>query len=246
MAAVKGSKQYRVKVVRAQPLRPYIVGFVGLLCLIVSAYFAYWFGQWRAVGAHDLVVNEVNRLEAELVKRQEKILTLEQQVANMTVGAEIDREANESVRSEVVALKSEIADLVEENSFYKGLMAPTETNSGLTIGQVELGVTERARVFRFKVVIQQLAQKHELLNGELDFQIVGVSDGLPMVYSVADLSSDYQSPQVKLRFKYFQTIAGRIELPETFEPRSIELVARSFGKKSKTVSKRLGWLVEES
>ena len=245
MTVVKGTKQRRVKVVEDRPVYHRLVN-LGVICLVlIGIAGSFYIGHIEGMAGQEKALDDVSRLKNLLDQSQKEVKELRQSVTNVELGAEVDRQANEEVRQQVIDLKEQIASLQEENGFYKGLMAPSESRKGLTIGAVEILNTDRSRAFRYKVVMQQLATNHILLNGNLKFTIIGRVNELEKQYSLAEVSEQYKGESIKLRFKYFQTIAGELTLPEGFEPEGIELVAQSTGKNATTVKKRFGWLVQE-
>ncbi|MFL0810573.1 MAG: hypothetical protein K6L76_09175 [Agarilytica sp.] len=245
MAIVKGTKQHRVRVIEDRPFLRWLIIFacVGLAALAV--YLSFHRGHSLGIKEQVRAEKEIADLNSQLGASLSRVTELEQKVANFDLGAEVDRKANEEIRQEVIALKEEIAKLEEDNTFYRGLMAPTKNKQGLTFGTVELSQTDKPRVINFRVVMQQLAVNHNLLKGALQFTIVGRQDGVDTSYTLRQLSKQISKDKVTLRFKYFQTIEGELTLPAGFEPLAIELVANSTGKNAVTVEKRFGWLVEE-
>ncbi len=244
--AVKGSKQYSLKVVKYRPILWTLMAIVFIAALAGGVVLSFKAGVVLGMADQEKALADVARLSAELTDSQQQVNALEQQLANIKLGAEVDRQSNEDVRQEVIALKEELAQLQEDNSFYRNLMAPTQNQQGLTFGAVEIGDTDLSRNFRYKVVMQQLATNHQLLNGSLKFTIFGKLNGFDTSYELHELSPQVDEQEVRLRFKYFQNVEGRLELPEGFEPERIELVARSTGRNAVTVEKRFGWLVEET
>lgn len=246
MAAVKGSKQYRVKVVEDHPGRRILVSIVAAALVTGAVIFSFQIGSRSGADSHAEALANVSRLADVLAEKNQLLEDLEQRLTNIQLGAKVDRQANEDVRQEVIELRKKIAALEEDNSFYRNLMAPTDNQRGLNIGAVELSNTNNPREYRYKVVMQQLVSNHTLLKGELNFDVIGRENGLPKTYSLSDLSKQVAAKNIKLRFKYFQTLQGEMTLPEGFEPQRIALEARSFGKKSTVVEKRFGWLVQET
>lgn len=245
MSRVKGSPKKRIKVIeyRLRAVISSVVFFVLFALAVVAA--AYFYGHKLGMAGQEQALEDVARLSDELDVWQTKANQLDQLLENSKTAAEVDRQSSEGVRQEVIALKDEIARLSEENSFYRGLMAPNEKASGLTIGAVELLRARDSSTYNFKVVVQQLATRHNLLNGVLNFTVVGRQDGLEVRYPLMVLSDDVSVEEIKLRFKYFQVVEGQLGLPENFEPEGIEIDARTKGKKPQVVSKKFGWLVEE-
>ncbi len=245
MTIVKGSKQHKVKVVEDRPFLRILLLASCVAVAVLAVYLSFERGYSIGMAKQEEVKNELSRLAGELKEKQAQAEELEQRVANHSLGAEVDRKANEEIRQQVIALKEEIAALTEDNTFYRGLMAPTKNKQGLTFGGVELSQTGRPRTYNYKVVMKQLATSHNLLNGTLRCKIVGQSNGLDVEYNLSQLSSELSTEQIKLRFKYFQTIEGSLVLPEGFEPLGIELVAKSTGKSPVTVEKKIVWLAQE-
>lgn len=246
MSVVKGSKQYRLKVVKHRPLVTWSYRALLALAFVVSIAGSYWYGISQS-GPQEAVGQEnPSGLRKRLADSEATAAELRQQLANLQLGAQVDRQASEDVRREVIELKNQLAEMQEENSFYRNLMAPSDNQEGLNFGAVEVVDTEVPRQYRYKVVLQQLSTNHQLLNGTLTFSIVGRRDGAVTVLPLSDLSDDVDSVNIKLRFKYFQTVQGQLRLPQGFEPERIELVARSSGSNPVKVEKRFGWLVQET
>lgn len=246
MTAVKGSTQYRLKVVKDRPLLTWGLRLL-LICLVaLGAVASYYYGVFQGRSGASVAAEEVGRLNAALTAVQTSEAALRQQLANLELGARVDRQASEDVRQEVIDLKNQLAELQEENSFYRNLMAPSENQEGLNFGAVEISDTDTPRQYRYKVVLQQLSTNHQLLNGTLTFNVVGRREGEVVVLPLSDLSDDVETMNIKLRFKYFQTVQGQLQLPPGFEPERIELVARSSGSNPVKVEKRFGWLVQET
>ncbi|WP_185235835.1 DUF6776 family protein [Teredinibacter franksiae] len=246
MTVVKGSKHYPLRVVEYRPWTRVLMLSVLLIIVGSAVMFSYYLGHREGMAGQEQALEDAARLKVELESTSGQLEQLEQKVANVNIGAEVDRQANESVRQEVIVLKEQVAQLEEDNSFYRNLMAPTGNKRGLTFGAVEIVDTDAPRTYSFKIVMQQLATNHQLLNGTLTFNVVGRLNGVEATFNLNQLSEQVNQETVRLRFKYFQTIQGRMSLPAEFEPERIELVAKSTGKKPVTIEKRFGWLVEES
>lgn len=243
---VKGSKQYRMKVV---PHRPFsgtlsIVG-VALLVLATSAA-GYFAGQHhlrkgldQKTLAHEKAIKQLNRLEKENEELRLRVATAEQ---SLTIG----EQAGEKVRAELVARESRIAELQQEISFYRGIMAPADGSEGVSIGRFSISQTADPRRYQYKLLVQQSATRHSLVNGRATFTVVGSQDGQPKRFPLSELSQQVDSETIPLRFKYFQNIEGELHLPEGFVPEGVELSLKSSGRKGFNIEQRYGWLVQKS
>lgn len=245
MSVVKGSKQHRLIVV---PYRPQfrivlIASVVVALCVVAGV--SYVVGDYRGSNLQVSAAAERDSLRLKLESKTLEAEQLSQQVANLTLATEVDQVAGEDVRSEVIQLKSEIAALQEDISFYRGLMEPTDNKHGLTIGSVDVISTAVPRQYDFKVVVQQLTTNHQVLQGTLEFNVIGREGPIYRNIALKDLTSQVDSDEIRLGFKYFQNIEGRLEIPIGFEPERIEVIARSSGRDAVQVEKKFGWLVQE-
>lgn len=245
MAEVKGSKQHRMVVVPYRPVRRVVITLVLLVLVAAAVAASYYWGHHKGVTEQADAVIERNRLRQEVAELTEESDKLRQQVANLRLGSEVDQQASEEMRNQVIALKEEIAALEEDITFYRGLMSPGDNNTGLTIGSLNVLATGIPRQFEYKLVVQQLATDHQVLSGYLTFKIVGRRNQQTETLSLHQISEQVESEEIRLRFRYFQNVEGRLTLPEGFEPERIELVARSTGRDSQTVEKKFGWLVQE-
>jgi hypothetical protein len=244
--AVKGSKQPLLVVVPYRPVRKIVLwlGLFVVVAALVATSFHWGFYQGTSLQAGAVAErNELRKRVAVLTKESEG---LQQQVVNLKLGAQVDHKASEQVRAQVIALKEEISALQEDISFYRGIMAPEKSRSGLVIGSLNVIGTGIPRQYEYKVVVQQLATNHQVLSGHLNFNIIGWRNGEQETIPLHQLSDQVDGANIRLRFRYFQNIEGRLMLPDDFEPERIELIARSTGNNRQTAEKKFGWLVQEN
>ena len=246
MTRVKGSKQYSVKVVPHRPGLTVVIVAGCIITLLAAIATSFYVGRDLGRAQLSLLKQQVQQLQHQLSENERGLQRARQQVANLTLGAEVDRKAGEDVRQQIKALKTEIAALEQDNTFYRNLMSPSKNRSGLTIGALELLSTTDERRFQYRLVVQQLATRHEVLTGSLTFSVVGRQVGEPVRLHLKDISREVSSENIKLRFRYFQTLEGTLRLPAEFEPERVELVAKSTGKNAAVVEKKYGWLVQET
>jgi hypothetical protein len=80
-----------------------------------------------------------------------------------------------------------------------------------------------------------------VLQGHATVTLAGETAGTPIELPLSQLSGDVEEERIKLRFRYFQSVEGSLELPAGFEPRQVLLAARSSGRKPQQVEKLLDW-----
>lgn len=244
MDSVTGSKQYRSVVVRDRPGRRMAIRVGVTVSLVVVAGLAFWLGGRATLSDYERLVAENSELQLALQQSQSQLQETRQQLVNESMDSEVDRQAVEEIRAAVREHKQTITQLNEEISFYKGLMAPTERESGLGIRSWEVYPTADPNRFQYKLVMQQLAVNHSVLKGQVTVTLVGRNQGIEESYSLDIVSDDIDGRDIRLRFKYFQYIDGELQLPEGFIVDRVDIVARASAPKVVKVEKHYSWVVQ--
>ena len=246
MSSVKGSQQYQLEVISYRPVFRWSMRLLSV-CLILGGIAGSYFLGFREGTSLDMeAIMERDSLRVDLAEVVRSSGEYRQQLTDLELGSEIDRHANEDVRAKVIDLKAQVAGLEEEISFYKALMSPSGNKRGLTIGSVNILASNIPRRYQYKLVLQQLATQHQPLKGYLNVNIVGRQAGQLVTLSMKDINDELTDENIKLDFKYFQNFSGELLLPEGFEPKSIELLAKSTGKNAVSVEEKFDWLVQHS
>ena len=158
----------------------------------------------------------------------------------------MDRRALELVRKEMSAQKDQIVGLEEGLGFYRSLITPGEvTRTALVLRDVELVAGDGPRNFLYQIVVQQESRKHELLKGRMSVVVFGTQGGERLEYSLVELGEDIEDEVFQLRFRYFQSIEGEINLPHGFEPQGLTVVASSRTPHRLEVREEFPWQLQE-
>lgn len=219
-----------------------VVTIMGLALVLFAGFYL---GQRAAYSGMGLDPATFQQMEQRLPLLTSEISRLQGEMEVQLTRHEVDRQALEMVRREIVSQKEQLAVLEEGLLFYRSLMAPGEIAQGLSLRPVELVPLEVPGRYAFRIVAQQEARKHNLLKGELSAEVVGLLDGEEVSYPIAQLSDDVDGLDVPLRFRYFQSIEGELELPQGFEPKSVNLAARASSPRKSEVRVQYPWLVQE-
>ncbi len=242
----KNRTPHRMKVV---PHRPYLGFFLLLgvvLLLLVSTSATYFAGRYQLAKRMEEKTRAFQQTEAQLVQLKDENNTLRLRLAAAEQSVTIGEHVGESVREELVQKESEIAELRQKVSFYRGIMAPEDGSGGVSISNFSIFETSGARRYQYKLLVQQSAVRHQLVTGTVNFTVVGKVGGQAQRYTLNDLSSEGNSPLIPLRFKYFQNIEGELQLPEGFEPEGVELSLKSNRRKGFSIDQRYGWLIQKT
>ncbi len=248
MPPVESTPEYDLAVV---PYRPYYHWLKAIVFVLLSASLSvcsYYVGHYYGARTEQSAIVERDRLQALYSESEEKVGQLEQNVANLRLGSEVDRKAVEQVRSRVVELKNKIAELERDNTFYRDLMRPDSDDKGISISSPSLAVSKTsANTYDYKMVVKQQAANRLQVVGYLEFEVVGKDEnGKSQRFDLYQLSQVESLEKIKLNFRYFQRLEGSMVLPDTFIPERIELKVVSFKPRKALIEKQFNWVIKES
>lgn len=213
---------------------------LGGALLMLGLGVGYWYGHVRAAQTPSATAAELATLRTELKAQDAEARVLVRQLESSRVGADIDRATLGSVREEVIALKSELSRLTEQNAFYRNLMAPAEGDRGIGFGRVSVRPAAAPQQYAYTVVVQQIAGKHQKVSGSMRLEVTGATDGEAVTLGLALLAGT--TDVLPLDFTYFQTFEGVLTLPDGFVPERLVLAARSVKPRSKRIEQSYLWV----
>ncbi len=185
---------------------------------------------------------ESNRaLEDELETLREDFRDARQQLINLERGKAIDEQALNQARRTIVELETRIVSLQSDLTFYRNIMAPSETSKGLQVDSLTLAFDRAQDAYDFKLVLTQVGNNKSYISGVVAVNVIGLRDEEKEVIALRDLSDDIEDLGVKFRFRYFQDVEGSLVLPEDFEPIEIQVVAQAEGQKSSQAERTFRW-----
>lgn len=231
--------------VLARAARKWLVRVGALAAASFCVWLAYGQGYQRGLAMHPILQLELEDLRERKREADHLIAQLSQETVKLRQGARIDRDVARQVRETVLATNEDMAALKEEIAFYRSLMAPSATEQGLGIRSFEVRATSEPRRYQFELVLQQRASKHKTLRGALDLSVGGRVNGKDVVLSLKELSADPAVQNVPFKFMYFQNLRGDLWLPEGFEPESVAIQARTWGRPSVRIEDSFTWLVDK-
>lgn len=246
MKTIKPTKQYSMTVVPYRPYRKILIIFALSFTFLVAVIGSFLLGRYYSLETKGITGTDQKQFKPLYEKKVEEVGKLEQQVANLKLATEVDRKANEEVRAQVVELKMQLAEMEQDNTFYRSLMRPNTSDQGLIIDAPSISaIAGSDNKYRYNVVIKQIVAQHRQLSGYLEFEILGREESGPRRLALKDVSESVSKEQIKLRFKYFQPVKGEMTLPEGFVPERIELKVVIKLPKKVVLEKKFGWLVKE-
>lgn len=239
MAAVKGSKQHQMVVVPYRPLYKVMIFMAFLAAMGAFSWLTYEYGMNQGLELKVEVVREKESISRQLEESQRLISNMQQEIADLTVGGEIDDKANEEVRQTIENLQELIAEQNEEISFYKGVMLPNVADKGLRIERLDVTSNAPGRV-KYSLLLTQVVDKHDYVQGGVQISLRGQEGDQEKSFRLSELDQEKQD-RVRFRFRYFQNINGELQLPEGFEPREVMIVAQSSGSNAQRLERTFDW-----
>lgn len=216
-----------------------LISIAFLSALVGLSWFTYELGRDQGLARSVEIREERDRLNDELQVARRAMDRMQQQIAELEIGGEIDDRANEEVRQTIEALQEQIAQQNEEISFYKGVMLPNVADKGLRIERLDMSSNVPGRV-KYSLLLTQVVDKHDFVQGDVDISVHGKAGEEERSFALGELDEG-KGDDVRFRFRYFQNINGEITLPDGFEPREVTIVAQSSGSNGQRLEKSFDW-----
>ena len=239
MAAVKGSKQYQMVVVAHRPLYKAGISLVFISLMAVFGLLVYEYGSNQGLELKVEVVREKDVISKQLLEARALISEMKQEISDLTLGGEIDNQANEEVRQTIENQRNLLATQAEEINFYKGVMVPNAGAKGLRIERLDVSSNAAGKV-RYSLLLTQVVDKRGYVQGGVQISLLGQKDGKEETLQLSEQGRD-KSEAIKFRFRYFQNIAGEVQLPGGFVPREFIVVAQSSEPIAQRLEKTFDW-----
>jgi hypothetical protein len=241
---VKGSKQEQMVVVPYRPRRRAL--FITVLVSVVAASVVsgFLYGYCQGLSAQGAVQDERDKLKAELSALRIQNTDLSRQVAILDRSSVVDQRATAEVQATIRNLIEQLAQLQQDVVFYRQVVSSDTVDTGLIVGQMNIYGTSDPGRFRYKLVMrQQDADGDSYLRGHVNVNLVGRRGDEQMIFALRDISDEQDQLDIRLGFKYFQTIEGELALPAGFEPERIQIVAVATEPVGKSIDQYFSWMV---
>lgn len=237
---MKQSTTGRYLVKPHNPWQQWTLRSIWVLFVIAVMWGVYEFGIVNG-GHHRTTTNSkiaaLNDQVAMLAKRIEE-LTLEN--AQLVSDSAIKSTANEQVSVSLRELNDETLELKEELMFYRSLLSPADLEPGLQILGAKLVKAAGATTYDYNVVLTQRHNKNKYASGRVELVISGTQNEEGVQLQTTDVLEVGES-ELNFRFKNFQNLEGRLNLPDNFEPLEMIVTAVPRSRSLKKVERNYKW-----
>jgi len=241
---VKGSKQHKMIVLPYRPWRKTLACLGILLLVAATGGGFYFYGYSEGVFINGDARQERDELIVKVDVMSSQLNILQQELTNSEQANAVDRQALEEVQGTIINLRETIAQLEEDVLYYKQIMSPENTETGLMISQLDLLQTDLQNRIRYRLELRQAGNNDNLVSGYVNVNILGTRDRQEISMPLRSLAVEEDQLDIKLQFRYFQNIQGELILPDGFLPLGVQILAVDEGNNGKTIQKSFAWLVE--
>ncbi|MEW5755266.1 MAG: DUF6776 family protein [Pseudomonadota bacterium] len=196
-----------------------------IAALVIVALVMYRAGYSEAVGKEGELYQTNEQLQRQVQQLTQENADLRATATLLQRTQQVEAEASAQVQGRMRDLQAEILELQEEVTFYRAIITPSETATGIRIQRFEITPLAESGMARYQLVLTQVLKDDTVTRGEVDIDIQGVHEGRPKMLPVAELLAKKTGP-LKFSFKYFQKFEGDLLLPPGFLPHSIEVNVR--------------------
>ena len=232
-------------IVRAhQPWKSKFVWAVVILVLLIGGWTLFDYGRFFAGYDSRDADNEIDGLLQTQDHLEKRVEGLREEKAVLERAAQIERKAYNELDTTLKILQAEILEHKEELAFYRGIVSPKDSSSGLYLQNFSLLQNGNTQSFRYKVVLTQVLKNSRLISGKVKLQFDGLLHGESKVLQLRAVTAK-KVRDLNYRFKYFQNVEGVVEFPEGFSLLRVKVQILPRGKQRNMIEKTIKWTFEE-
>ena len=223
-----------------------MVRFVVVGLVVVSAYLIFEYGRIQA--GYDMVEagNISQAYEDQITQLNERIADLNQKIAILETNRDVDRASYKEVEVELTSLQAKIQEQRDAIAFYRGIVSPSDGNSGLRVQDLKLTRGRAEREFNLRLVLVQAMKHDRKVSGDVNLSVAGSQDGVETTYAFNQLIPDEADKAWIFSFRYFQDFDRRLVLPDGFTPERINVEVRSRTRSISSIEESFAWATSQS
>lgn len=225
----------------ASPSRVRVLAALAIVAILAGAYLVYEAGRLHAgynrleaMRERDELMQRLGELEAQERELREEIIKLETM-------RKTDQEAYKAIDSSLRSLQDKIQEQREAIAFYRGIISPADSSSGLRVQDFQvLRGAEESR-YRLRLVLVQVKQHHRRVNGSVRLSVDGARDGEAISIPFAQLIPDGTDAKWAYSFRYFQDFERDLVLPPDFTPDRVNIELMPSGSGNTGIKQSFPW-----
>lgn len=209
--------------------------------IALCGYLVFELGRIQA--AYNLVEAAKERAvyEERIEVLNDEIATLKDQIAVLETHRDIDREAYKQVEGNLTNLEQKIQEQTDAIAFYRGIVSPSDGQSGLRVQDFQLTRTASEREYSIRLVLVQAMKHDRKVSGNVKMTIDGELDGVAKSYAITELLPDGADRAWKFSFRYFQDFDRLVVLPDGFTPLQVSVAVESSTRSIDSIEETFIW-----
>ncbi len=177
---------------------------------------------------------EVNQgLEQENNALREKVIMLER-------STQIDNQTAMKLHDDIRLLQDQVYRLKGELEFYQGIMVATTDSKGLNVQGLHIESTDQERLYRFKLVLTNVAKSDKVIEVTMDMSVEGMNENGSKVLPLKEVIAGSEFRR-EIKFKNFERIEGSLAFPEGFRPIRVVVDLQQKGIQKAAVQRIFEW-----
>jgi septal ring factor EnvC (AmiA/AmiB activator) len=214
---------------------------ISVLAVIAGGYLLYEMGRIHA-GFNRFENAEVReQLEARIAELEAANRALREQQVQLETMAKTEQETYREVGSTLRELQSKIQEQREAIAFYRGIISPEESESGLRIQDLKVLRGAGESGYRLRMVLVQVKRHHREVYGKVQLSVDGTLDGEAVTLPLGRLVDGADPGRWNYAFRYFQDFERDLVLPEGFNPESINVELVPSGRGNVGIRQSFTW-----
>ena len=209
--------------------------------IVVSAYLIFEYGRISA--GYDIVEagNISQAFEDRIMQLEDNIIELKQEIAILETNRAVDRESYKEVEASLGTLQAKIQEQRDAIGFYRGIVSPSDGNSGLRVQDLKFTRGKSEREFNVRLVLVQAMKHDRKVSGDVSLRFVGEQNGVEMSYAFTQLVPEDADQSWPFSFRYFQDFDRQLVLPDGFTPERITVEVRSRTRSISSIEESFAW-----
>jgi len=223
-----------------------VVRFVIVALIGISAYLIFEYGRISAGYDRVEAGNISQAYEDRIMQLEDNIVDLKQEIAILETNREVDRESYKEVEESLSGLQAKIQEQRDAIAFYRGIVSPSDGNSGLRVQDLRFSRGKAEREFNVRLVLVQAMKHDRKVSGDVNLSIVGDQNGTETTYAFTQLVPEDADRSWPFSFRYFQNFDRQLVLPDGFTPERITVEVRSKTRSISSIEESFAWATSQS
>ncbi len=214
--------------------------------IVVAVWLAYEYGQAR--GGHNRLesLRRFGEQRAQLGRLENQNRALQERIAVLETGEQINREAYRRVEAELTELQGRLQEQAEDLAFYQGLVSATAGADALRVQDLVIFPGPVPTTFTITLVLAQPQGLKQRVTGSVELEIEGMMAGARTTIGLAEMAPEGSGASLRYSFRYFQNLQAELQLPEGFAPLRVLVKLTPKGSTGATLEQSFDWRVRPS